>query len=272
MAVQKLKASARVPRAAHLGARLEKSLCSYAAAAAASGVSLLASAPSAEARIVYTPADTTIPRNGAPVLLDLNHDGIADFSFSNRGLIYLGWLVADAKDQGNAIWGRGNLSGGDFKNGPPKGTYTGVFASALFAGFAVKPNKSHFQKGPQWLMTFDGTGPSTSVTFGQWRQTKGRYLGLKFMIDGQVHYGWARLNVSAQRPITATLTGYAYETIPNKPIITGKTKGPDVITLEPATTRAIGARRIRNFGLAGKEIAGRHGKTAPHRIALKNEF
>jgi hypothetical protein len=35
--------------------------------------------------------------------------------------------------------------------------------------------------------------------------------------------------------IEATLTGYAYETIPNKPIIAGKTKGPDVITLEPAT-------------------------------------
>jgi len=26
--------------------------------------------------------------------------------------------------------------------------------------------------------------------------------------------------------IRATLTGYAYETIPNKPIIAGKTKGP----------------------------------------------
>jgi hypothetical protein len=38
-----------------------------------------------------------------------------------------------------------------------------------------------------------------------------------------------------QRGIQATLTGYAYETIPNKPIITGKIKGPDVITLEPAT-------------------------------------
>ena len=31
------------------------------------------------------------------------------------------------------------------------------------------------------------------------------------------------------------LTGYAYETVPNKPIITGKTTGPDVITLDPAT-------------------------------------
>jgi len=35
--------------------------------------------------------------------------------------------------------------------------------------------------------------------------------------------------------ITATLTGYAYETIPNKPIIAGKTHGPDVITLQDAS-------------------------------------
>jgi len=35
--------------------------------------------------------------------------------------------------------------------------------------------------------------------------------------------------------ITATLTGYAYETIPNKPIIAGKTHGKDVITLQDAS-------------------------------------
>jgi hypothetical protein len=35
--------------------------------------------------------------------------------------------------------------------------------------------------------------------------------------------------------IVGTLTGYAYETIPNKPIIAGKITGPDVITLEPGS-------------------------------------
>jgi len=35
--------------------------------------------------------------------------------------------------------------------------------------------------------------------------------------------------------ITALLAGYAYETIPNKAILTGKTKRPEVITLEPAS-------------------------------------
>jgi hypothetical protein len=33
--------------------------------------------------------------------------------------------------------------------------------------------------------------------------------------------------------VTGTLTGYAYETIPNKGIITGKTKGQDTIMVQP---------------------------------------
>jgi hypothetical protein len=69
---------------------------------------------------------------------------------------------------------------------------------------------------------------------------KDRYLGLKFAIKGEIHYGWARLNVKVDKignivNITALLTGYAYETIPNKAIIAGKTKGPDVITMQPGT-------------------------------------
>ena len=72
---------------------------------------------------------------------------------------------------------------------------------------------------------------------GQWadggKGVKDRYLGFKFYVEGkgQPHYGWARLNVSVSKGIHATLTGYAYETIPNKPIIAGKTHGKDEATL-----------------------------------------
>jgi hypothetical protein len=52
-------------------------------------------------------------------------------------------------------------------------------------------------------------------------------------------FGWARFKVTTQRGhvpfIKATLTGYAYETIPNKPIAAGKTTGPDANTVEPTT-------------------------------------
>jgi hypothetical protein len=42
------------------------------------------------------------------------------------------------------------------------------------------------------------------------------------LINGETHFGWARLNVTAAAGanIKATLTGYAYETVPDKPIYT----------------------------------------------------
>ena len=65
----------------------------------------------------------------------------------------------------------------------------------------------------------------THESHGPWANVTHRYLGLEFIIKGKVHYGWARLN--NPRGSWPTLTGYAYETIPNKGITMGKTKGPD---------------------------------------------
>jgi hypothetical protein len=225
---------------------MEKSLSAYASAAVAAGVGLLAVSKSAEAKIVYTPANTAIPVNqsGVSVYLDLNHDGIDDFSFWNYSFgggagggarLGIGCIAPGGKCvfRGNRIWGRGIVER--------------RFASALRAGFTVGPNRSYlqaakFQSRFENLATMafnyvSGTGPFTiSSTAGQWGYTKNRFVGLQFVIGGQIHYGWARLSVSQPgRFGSVTLTGYAYETVPNKPIITGKTKGPDVITLDPAT-------------------------------------
>jgi hypothetical protein len=66
------------------------------------------------------------------------------------------------------------------------------------------------------------------------------YLGLRFQVHGKTHYGWARLRVVSNFPderLDATLLGYAYETVPNKAIIAGKTRGADTITL-PMETKA----------------------------------
>ena len=63
---------------------------------------------------------------------------------------------------------------------------------------------------------------------GPWLHVKQAYLGLKFVIKGKKHFGWARVKLSISgQSITAILTGYAYETIPGKPIITGATKGTE---------------------------------------------
>ncbi len=77
-----------------------------------------------------------------------------------------------------------------------------------------------------------GRGSSYTKWFDQWgnggKGLKNRYPSLKFFINGKVHFGWARVTVTmGGKSFTAILTGYAYETIPNKSIIAGKTKGPD---------------------------------------------
>ena len=70
---------------------------------------------------------------------------------------------------------------------------------------------------------------------GPWFNITNRYLGLKFTIKGKTHYGWARLTVGRGLALPATLTGYAYETIPDKAIVAGKTNGvaDDFTHLDP---------------------------------------
>ena len=82
--------------------------------------------------------------------------------------------------------------------------------------------------------------PPHTAWFGQWgnggKGLKNRYLGIKFTINGKFHYGWARISVSVTgHQATSVLSGYAYETIPNKAIIAGETKGPDVVTVQPGS-------------------------------------
>jgi len=44
------------------------------------------------------------------------------------------------------------------------------------------------------------------------------------LIDGENHYGWARISVKGSEML---LTGYAYETTPDTPIRSGQTVGGD---------------------------------------------
>jgi len=82
----------------------------------------------------------------------------------------------------------------------------------------------HFTAG-RATMAWSAYGWFGSYRGGSWNSNGGvtdRYLGLKFKIDGKVHYGWARLSFEGYYTFTATLTGYAYETIPNKAIKAGQ--------------------------------------------------
>jgi hypothetical protein len=206
---------------AKLRITLEQRLTAYAMAASASGIGLLVSAQPASAKIVYTKADQELPVD-APLPLDLNDDGIADFSFYFGAGTYGSFAISITPEQTNQVAGYcHHLSGS-------------CWASALRPDVRVGPGQ---RLGPYHYMVvgdcgFPAKSSSSCEGRGPWDNVQHRYLGFEFFVKGKIHYGWARLDVTLSRTVTAVLTGYAYETVPNKPLVTGKTKGPDVIRLE----------------------------------------
>lgn len=205
-----------------LNPSLDKKLLAYAAAASAAGVEILALAPVSEAKIVYTPANEVISPNSY-VLLDLNHDGVADFLLSNfytgsnKGAAYA-YMFAAGLYTSNGAWA-------NYANS----------ARALAANRRVGSSALYFQTAP-FMLASVCDGGNVIKQYGKWQKANEKYLGLQFFTSQGLNYGWARFDVSESGcKITATLTGYAYETVPYKAIKTGKTKGPDVITTRPAT-------------------------------------
>jgi hypothetical protein len=200
---------------------LHHRLNSYALAASAAGVGMLALVQSAQGKIIYTPVHEQIGLSST-LVLDLDHDGKADFilwefSFCNTDFCR-SQLLAQPTRGTTGVEGRNfHSSGWGWASALRKGTYIG-----LDNNFSAKYMVANF-------------GYSSCSGFGSWCDVKNRYLGLEFKSHGKTHYGWARLSVQAHPGITATLTGYAYETVPNKPIIAGKIHGKDVITLRDAS-------------------------------------
>lgn len=231
-----MKRSSGPRNPANLSGSVNHQINMYVLAAGAAGVGLLALAPAADAKIVYTRAHVKI-QGDKPFPLDLNHDGIVDFyvlhswsHFAYKHFLaacqslysYHGPFCFVARST-NRI--RANVSG---------------FGAALPYGAKIQHGDRFIDSCKPLLGEVSYDTKSDIRWFGPWmnggKGVKDRYLGLKVKIKGRFHFGWARITVTTtSNNFTATLTGYAYETIPNKAIIAGKTKGPGVTTVYPAS-------------------------------------
>jgi hypothetical protein len=234
-----MRKSASPRRPAGMRDSVERQLHLYALAAGAAGVSVLALAGASQAEVVYTET-YQVTQTGFPLYIDLNHDGIKDFLlrttfYAGTSGLEVGLDAAGFENADNVVAGRRySLGGGYFLSA----------ASALRAGAEIGPKGNFSVRLPVMAAEhFDGVGSQYS-DLGKWagkgKGVKNRYLGLKFVISGEVHYGWARLSVTLAHhrqfdDVSGTLTGYAYETVPDKPIIAGRITGSDVITLQSDT-------------------------------------
>jgi hypothetical protein len=227
------------PRA-RLGRTLEKNLLAYAAAASAG---LLLGARPADAEIIYTPSNIPISfaqRNLGPAFtrFDLSKGSGPDFTFAMsytslyssatiRHKFYLKIVPAQAGN--GAIQGAGKS-----------------VAAALSQGEKIGPQQKFGSDGLYMVISeFDGFGSRKS---GTWQNVEFAYVGLKFVITGEIHYGWARIKF----PYPGTffdpgalgypsIYGYAYESTPNQAIVAGQTSGSAQETSAASTPASLGA-------------------------------
>jgi hypothetical protein len=199
---------------------VERRMTSYALAAATAGVSLLALAPPATGEVVVTKTNLIVGFGGnTPVSIDLNHDGINDFQFQ--------WNIAGYDHSFYGMLAISPLTGGKAMGGNrgPMGPY----ASALVRGANIGPSAHFSSSAAQGQLIIERSTGFVSASsqysdFGQWGKVgNNRYLGVKFLIKGQTHYGWVRLSVNNALRNTATITALAYETVANKKIAAGIT-------------------------------------------------
>jgi hypothetical protein len=232
-----------------LSHRLDHKLLGYAAAASAAGVGMMALVQTSQAEVVYTPTQQTIKVRGT-LAIDLNNDGVTDFTFYNA------FSSCNSQPPSKFAGGPPECSehSREFLSLRPNGLNGVVggsrWQSALPAGKKVGLGDNF---GAFGLMAYCGTlfGPPP-FSSGPWRNVKNLYLGLAFSIDGQTHYGWARVTVTVKPgtcKATVGLSGYAYETVPGKAIPTGKTLGTDEVSEAGRPEATLGALALGSAGL-----------------------
>jgi len=205
-----------------ISANLEKHLKSY-ALVAATGAGLMALSTPANAAVVYTPTKITL-LNGQ-VNVDVDGDGVTDFTLVDQDKLLP--LVSS-----NRMLGVKGPTGAAVVKGNG-GAAAMMMNSIISSGRSFQAiNKA---RGRMASVGYKCVGSSNSncVSFvaGPFKQVKNKYLGFKFTISGQTHYGWARLNVDytyqngGNSIINVYLSGYAYESVPGMSIKAGQTTG-----------------------------------------------
>ncbi len=176
---------------------------------------------SANAQIVYTDVTpdqvisaTTIPST-EDYNIDLNNDGINDYKIScsrSGGIcplapssrLYINF-ISDSALNSNAV-----VTGTSITYPLAMNLNDSISSGLSFSSFG-------------YLRRNTSGGPCTG-TFGVWSYSIDRYLGLKLIVGGNTYYGWARMQIDVVTGIpSCTIKDYAYNSIPNQPILAGDT-------------------------------------------------
>jgi hypothetical protein len=209
---------------ADLPKHLRDRLVSYAAAA---GAALSVAAPAAHAKVVYVATNVDVT---AGYGIDVG---------GTRVVTFRTWDSGDNDEVFYASVRRGVIA-------------SGTQAAKLSSGAQVGP-QGPFLAGKVRMDQGFRTQSGRPFSSGPWQANAGPatgYLGFQFVVDGKRHFGWARLTFTRSfdpAPLSVTLTGYAYETIEDRPIVAGDESGRTVAEIAPEPSLgqlAFGSRAV----------------------------
>ena len=139
--------------------------------------------------------------------LDLNNDGTIDFFISSFISSDYEWLVIEAPDL--------NSSNGCISIEP----WYDVALPLSIGTEITNPNNQGFYSNGAYIATGYCFLAQESCDY-DWKDKNDKYLGLRFLVNGQTHYGWARLDVTSAS--NWVIKDYAYNATPNLPILAGQ--------------------------------------------------
>jgi len=155
-----------------------------------------------------------VPVNFDPVSLDMNQDGTADVTFSGE------WLATTdfPSSESSIIYYVSGANGAQLLS-------ANGYAQILSTGEAIG-------NSPEWnagtvLLTIDNLNNLNNTSSG-WLGPLGEkgqgYLGIQFNAADGIHYGWIQVSLSGTDglPLSPLVMDWAYETVPDKPILAGE--------------------------------------------------
>ncbi len=169
--------------------------------------------------------------------MDMNGDGITEFTFSSANFSLGGFSIIGSGQ--NAVIAIGAV--------PPD---LGGYVVPLQAGVEVRAA----WPGPgEWVAPVNTGGTTVGLGFtacstigclGLFTGLESGYAGLQFQLDGQTHYGWARVGAPLAGFNGGWIYEYAYQTQPDTPILTGAVPEPTSLWLLAAAGLAGAVIRV----------------------------
>jgi hypothetical protein len=235
-------------RSANFSASVLSRLNAYTLAAGAAGVGTLAASP-AQAEVIYTPVQVTVSLAG-PTYYYVNPAGTTNAPF----------LFAAGFTSPNEYWD--NIVFDPYSNGARVVQRAGGerwSIASLKAGMVIGPGRHFDTRYSEGLVaTYGPYGGGTYNNHEGFKFGQPTYIGFRFLIDGETHYGWARVTVrfnpsTPKRRLYGQLTGYAYESVANTSIKAGQTTGTAAIPIdspESTPTQSLGILALGVEGVA----------------------